>query len=437
MVCVLDRDGNPLMPTERYGKVRRMLKDGRAVVVRSKPFTIRLTYGTTSYTQPVTLGVDAGYSMVGFSAVSRNKELIAGECKLLEGRVERNEERRKYRRQRRGRKRYRAPRFDNRRKPEGRLAPSIQHKLDSHVRLVNLIKTILPVTEVVVEVANFDIQAIKTPGIQGREYQQGEQAGFWNLREYILHRDGHRCQNPECMNKDRTPVLQVHHIRFWKNDKTDRPGNLITLCDKCHRPENHKEDGFLWGWQPALNSFRPETFMTTVRWRLTEQLRARPTFGYVTKDRRIGLKLPKTHANDAFCIAGGTSQTRCPEIRMEQVRRNNRCLRKFYDAQYVDRRTGKYASGQDLNCGRRTRNKNKNGENLRVYRGPKISKGRYQLRTKRYPFQPGDVVLNDGKRYVVQGTQNHGDYVRLRALSKPVRADRLNPVHYGKGLRVV
>ena len=186
-----------------------------------------------------------------------------------------------------------------------------------------------------------------------------------------------------------------------------------------------------------VKSFRPETFMSIVRWRLVNQLGCRYTYGYITKSRRIALKLEKSHANDAFCIAGGTEQTRCAQIRIEQVRRNNRCLRKFYDAQYVDRRTGKYVSGQDLNCGRRTRNKNKNGENLRVYRGPKISNGRYQLRTKRYPYQPGDVILYDCKRYVVQGTQNHGAYVRLRELSKPVRADRLKPLRYGKGLRVL
>ncbi len=438
MVYVLDKDGNPLMPTERHGKVRRMLKDGRAVVVRSNPFTIRLTYKTTPYTQAVNLGVDAGYSMVGFSAVSGDKELIAGECQLLEGQVERNGERRENGRQRRARKRYRAPRFANRRRPEGWLAPSIQHKLDSHLRLIDFIKSLLPVTEVVIEVANFDIQAIKTPGIQGQEYREGEQAGFLHLREYILHRDGHRCQNPDCRNKDPHPVLQVHHIGFGRGDATDRPGNLTTLCDKCHRPENHQEGKFLRGWEPKVKSFRPETFMTTVRWRLTGKLKAQPTYGYLTKGKRIAMKLPKSHANDAFCIAGGTEGTRrCALIRIEQVRRNNRCLRTFYDARYIDRRTGQYASGQDLNCGRRTRNKNKNGENLRVHRGPKISKGRYQLRKKRYPYQPGDIVLYDGKKYVVRGTQNHGDYVRLRDVSKPVRADRLKPVRYGKGLRVV
>jgi len=165
------------MPTERHGKVRRMLKDGRAVMVRAKPFTIRLTYDTSFYAQNVTLGLDSGYSIVGFSAVSEGKELIAGECKLLDGQAERNKERHDNRRQRRSRKRYRAPRFDNRRRAEGWLAPSIQHKLDSHIRLVNLIKSILPVTEVVVEVATFDVQAIKNPGIEGKEYQQGEQTG--------------------------------------------------------------------------------------------------------------------------------------------------------------------------------------------------------------------------------------------------------------------
>jgi len=429
MVCVLGKDGKPLMPTERYGKVRRMLKDGRAVVVRSKLFTIQLTYDTTHYTQPVTLGVDSGYAMVGFSAVSKDKELIAGECELLEGEVERNEERSKYRRQRRSRLRYRAPRFDNRRKPEGWLAPSIQHKLDTHIRIVNLIKSILPVTEVIVEVAN--------SGIQGKEYQQGEQAGFWNLREYILHRDGHKCQNPECHNVAKNPVLQVHHVGFWKGDRTDRPGNLVTLCDKCHRPENHQEGTLLWGWEPEINPFRAETFMTIVRWKLVNQLGGEHTYGYITKSRRIDLGLEKSHANDAFCIAGGSNRIRCAQIQIGQVRRNNRCLRLFYDATYVDRRTGEYVSGQTLNCGRRTRNKNLNRPNLHVYRANKLSKGRYQLRTKRYPYQPGDTVLFQGKKYTVRGSQNHEQYIRLRELSKPVRVDLLKPLRYGKDLRVI
>lgn len=434
MVYVLSHTGKPLMPTKRYGKVRRMLKTGKARVIRAKPFTIQLTHETTTYTQSVTLGIDAGYEAIGFSAVTEKRELISGECQLLTGQVERNKERAMYRRERRNRLKYRKPRFNNRRKPDGWLANSIQHKLDTHIRLVNLIKSLVPVTRVVVEVASFDIQAIKNPGISGKEYQQGEQYGFWNLREYILHRDNYQCQNPDC--KSKTPELQVHHIGYWKGDQTDRPGNLITLCVKCHRPENHKEGRLLWGWEPKVRPFKAETFMTTVRWKMINTLNSDHTYGHITKTKRIDLKLPKSHVNDAFVIAGGTTQARCKPLTITQVRRNNRSLQKFYDAKYIDIRTGKKVSGQELNCGRRTRNRNLNGPNLRIYRGQKLSKGRVQIRRKRYPFQPGDTVIYQGKKYTVKGTQNCGDYVRLAEFSKPVKTTMLKHLYYGKGLRV-
>ncbi len=433
MVYVLSKNGQPLMPTERHGKVRRMLKDGRARVVKAKPFTIQLNYETTNYTQPVTLGVDAGYERVGLSAISAGKELFSAECTLLKGQVERNRERLIYRRQRRNRLRYRAPRFDNRKKPANWLPPSIQHKLDSHLCLVALAKKILPITEVKVEVASFDIQAIKNPGIQGIEYQQGELVGYWNLREYILHRDDHQCQNPSCRNNAKNKVLEIHHIGYWKGDRTDRPGNLITLCDKCHRPENHKEGKFLYGWEPKVKPFKAETFMTIVRWKLVNLLGCKHTYGYITKLRRIELGLGKSHANDAFCIAGGDNQTRCETLYIEQVRRNNRSLAKFYDAKYIDLRTGEIAAGQELNCGRRVRNKNLNGPNLRVYRGPKVTKGRVSVRKRRYPYRFKDIVTYNGRRYMVKGVQNRGDYVKLAGFPKPVKTNLVELVRYGRG----
>ena len=204
------------MPTKRLGKVRRLLKSGKAKVFRYEPFTIQLLYETTEYTQDVTLGVDAGYQTIGFSATTKNEELISGELELLSGMSERLKERAMYRRMRRARKRYRPPRFNNRRRAKGWLAPSIQHKLDSHIRLVDILTSILPVTEIIVEVANFDIQAIKNPSISGIAYQQGQQAGFWNLREYILHRDGHKCQNTNCKNKSKEKILQIHHIVTYR-----------------------------------------------------------------------------------------------------------------------------------------------------------------------------------------------------------------------------
>jgi len=176
--------------------------------------------------------------------------------------------------------------------------------------------------------------------------------------------------------------------------------------------------------------------MTIVRWRLVNTLGSGYTYGYITKSRRIELGLPKSHANDAFAITGGSTQARCKQLQIQQVRRNNRCLQKFYDAKYIDIRTGKKATGQDLNNGRRTRNRDLNEPNLRVFRGKKLSKGRVQIRRKRYPFQPGDTVIYQGKEFTVKGTQNYGAYVRLTGLPKPVKAIDLKHNYYGKGMRV-
>jgi hypothetical protein len=434
-VFVINQHGLPLMPTTPR-KARLLCEVGKAKRVSRTPHTIQLLYGSSGYKQPVTVGIDAGYKTVGFSAVTDKGELLSGELTLLKGMSERLKERAMYRQGRRyqKQKRYRQARFDNRKKPNGWLAPSILHKLNSHLRLVKKIKAILPVTQVVVEVANFDIQAIKSPGITRSEYQEGEQAGFWNLREYILHRDNHECQNLDCRNRAEEKRLQVHHLGYWKQDRSDRPANLITLCTKCHMPANHKPSGFLHGWQPKIKSFRPETFMSTVRWQMVNDIGGVSTYGYLTKSGRIALGLPKTHYQDAFVIAGGAQQVRADPMLMEQRRRNNRSLQKFYDARYLDTRSGEKAHGQELNSGRRTRNKNLNGENLRVYRGVKVSNGRVSIRRRRYACQSGSLVRYKGQIYMAKGIQNHGDYIKLAGLPKPIKTSLISLICSRKGI---
>jgi len=196
MVYVISIDGKPLMPTNN-AKARILLKNGKAKVKSTKPFTIQLLYITTTYTQPITLGIDPGYQNIGFSAVTDKKELISGTVNLLQGISERLAERAMYRNLRRGRLRYRKCR-NKRKKGKGWLAPSIFHKLDSHIRFVEKLKKILPITKVILEVANFDIQKINNPDISGKEYQEGEQYGFQNTRSYVFFRDDYKCQNPNC-----------------------------------------------------------------------------------------------------------------------------------------------------------------------------------------------------------------------------------------------
>lgn len=188
-------------------KARKLLKEGKAKVVRRTPFTIQLTIPTGESKQPITLGVDSGYHHIGLAAVtdSGKKEVYSADVKLRNDIVKLNSERRQYRRFRRYRKTwYRKSRFLNRKKPEGWLAPSIQHKLDSHLKIINKVKEILPISEISVEVAAFDIQKIKNPKLEGVEYQNGVQKGFWNVREYVLYRDGHVCQNCQGQSKSKS-----------------------------------------------------------------------------------------------------------------------------------------------------------------------------------------------------------------------------------------
>ena len=52
-VCVLSNNGERLMPTFRLSKVRRLLKDGKAKIVKHHPFTIQLLYDSKTNTQPI------------------------------------------------------------------------------------------------------------------------------------------------------------------------------------------------------------------------------------------------------------------------------------------------------------------------------------------------------------------------------------------------
>ncbi|MFW9916540.1 MAG: RNA-guided endonuclease IscB [Candidatus Thorarchaeota archaeon] len=433
-VFVQNHQGKPLMPTTPC-KARRLLESEKAQIIRYEPFfTIQLLYGSSGYRQPIKRGIDSGYGTIGFSTVTKTEELVCGEVHLLKGMSNRLSNRRNYRRQRRQRKRYRPPRWKNRRRVEGWLAPSIQHKLDAHFRLLKLSEEILPITSTTIEVANFDIQKIKQPEIAGVAYQQGEQLGFGNVREYILHRDHHTCQNPDCKNRAPQKILQVHHLGYRQGDLSNRPTNLITLCIKCHTPKNHRKIGFLYGWHPKVNGFRAETFMSTVRWRLVNAIGCDHTYGYLTKQQRKAQELPKTHYHDAFIIAGGTTQQRTVPLELTQIRRNNRALQKFYDAKYIDRRTGQKASGQELGSGRRTRNTTLTDENQRQYRGQKVSKGRVSIRRQRYHYQPKDVVSYKGQQYLVKGMQNYGQYIKLDSLPKPVKTALVQPVRWRKRL---
>lgn len=337
MVYVLSQEGQPIMPTENHAKVRVLLKNGKAKVVRRCPFTIKLLYPCKNKTQPISLGVDAGSKHVGLSATmkcehSNAKVLYEADVELRDDIVNLLSIRREQRKSRRWRKtRYRKARFLNRRKSEGWLAPSIQNKIDTHLTVVRKAHEILPITNIVAEVASFDIQKIKDPDISGEEYQQGEQLNFWNVREYVLWRDGHKCQC--CKGRSKDKILNVHHIESRKTGG-DAPNNLITLCESCHHGY-HKGIVELPKSIKRGKSFKDATFMGIMRWAFYNKLKetypsVKMTYGYITKNLRIENGLPKEHYIDARCISGNpqaVSNGVC--YYQKKIRRHNRQLHKM------------------------------------------------------------------------------------------------------------
>lgn len=397
-VYVLNQHDKPLIPCHPT-KARMLLKQGKAKIVQKTPFTIQLLYGSSGYKQPITLGVDSGYKHIGLSAVSKGRELFAGEVELRTDIPKLLQERRQYRRARRYRKWYRKPRFLNRERMDGWLAPSIQNKLNAHIRVIDQVKRILPITQVNVQVASFDIQKIKNPDIQGKDYQNGEQKGFWNTREYVLYRDNHICQY--CKGKSEDKVLEVHHIIPESKGGTDKPDELVTLCRTCHQyiHKNHLEKEIQRKTKP-FKQFKAETFMSMVRWKLIDKLRelgymVSHTYGYITKSSRIKLGLLKSHVNDAFVIAGGDKQQHSSTYyNIKQVRK---CNRKLFKANF-------------------------------------IKGGRKKVNTTReaFGFKRFDKVLYDGVECFILGLRKTG-YFNLRKL----RGEKVSPSANYKKLKLL
>ena len=330
------------MPTERHGKVRHLLKNKQAKIVKKCPFTIQLQYDSDEYLQPITLGVDAGSKTIGLSATTSTKELYAAEVTLRNDIVNLLSTRREFRRTRRNRKtRYRKARFMNRThsKKPGWLAPSVLNKIQTHQNIIDSIMKLLPISKIIVETAAFDIQKIKNPNIESNEYQQGEQLEFWNTREYVLFRDDHECQccHGKCKPGDSDDIkrlrkiLNVHHIESRKTGG-DAPNNLITLCEYCHT-SFHKGVIQLPKTIKRGMKFRDAAFMNTMRWAFYNKLKLRypgkvyMTYGYITKNTRITNNLLKTHYIDARCITNNPKAKPLDKYySLTKLRRHSRSL---------------------------------------------------------------------------------------------------------------
>ena len=418
MVYVLSKTGQPLMPTENHAKVRVLLKQQKAKVVHRCPFTIQLLYDSTDYTQPVFLGIDAGSRHIGVSATTETKVLYEADVTLRNDIVDLLSTRREARRSRRNRKRrYRKPRFNNRTRKNGWLAPSVQQKVDTHLTVVRKVTEILPVSIITVETASFDIQKIKNPDIAGTGYQQGEQLDFWNVREYVLFRDGHTCQC--CKGKSKDPVLNVHHIESRKTGG-NAPNNLITLCGTCHKGY-HKGTVTLPKAIHRGMKFKDATFMGVMRWAFYNRMKetyeplgimVNMTYGYITKNSRIEHNLPKDHFIDARCISGHPDATsngmvfyqkkvRCHNRQIHKQKILKGGIRKRNQAPYLVKgfrlfEKVKYHGKQYFIFGRRS----SGFFDIRTLDGTKVNKGSVSCKKIRSLDMPSSYLTEERKAIV-------------------------------------
>jgi 5-methylcytosine-specific restriction endonuclease McrA len=313
LVYVLNKNRIPLMPCAP-AKARVLLKEGKAKVLRREPFTILLLFGSSGYRQKVVAGMDTGSDTFGCAAVGNEQVLYQSEVAIRQDVTRKLKQRANHRRTRRSRKtRYRPARWRNRAsmRQDGRLVPSLVSKVQSHLRERRFVESILPVTRWKVELASFDIHKITNPSVQGTEYQQGDQKGYYNTKAYVLHRDGYRCRSRQ-QGVQHSKKLHIHHIVFRIRGGSDAPSNLITLCERCH-------DGLHAGeFELHLAGSRSKTKHATqigiIKASLLKVWDFEPVFGYETKFRREqNLKWTKSHFADAVAICCHDKQILNPE----------------------------------------------------------------------------------------------------------------------------
>jgi hypothetical protein len=446
-VYVLSKSGKPLMPTKRFGKVKWLLRTEKAKVVQHKPFTIQLTYESTEFTQPLTLGIDVGSNNIGVSVVRNSGEpVLLAELEtrtkqitdLMEKRALHRHARRRHAREKRKRRAVKSGtvftkkeyliigcekiitcklikpgmiKFANRKRTDKWLTPTCNHLLITHINFINKISAILPITKVVVEYAKFDTHKLSKPDVKGVQYQNGRMKGNTNAQEYVLCRDRHTCK--AC--KKKTDQMHVHHVIWRTNGGSDLPENLLTLCEKCHS-KAHKNQKFntkiVELFEGVKKQFVHSTILNSIMPKFYSWLEANfkevsKVYGYETKNKRREFNLPKDHWMDAYLVSIGNSkpvEISIDPFQFKQFRRHNKAnIKRQEDRKYYigkkkvavnrNKRAGQtFDSLKDL--------VEKEGEQIL---NQIIVKPATRPKRSQKPFGMGDVVKFNNKFYTVKG----------------------------------
>jgi len=318
-VFVLSSDRKPLDPCHP-ARARKLLKKGRAAVLRRYPFTIILKdrAAEESVTHRYRLKIDPGSRVTGLAILCEDTGRLVWAAEMQHRGQEihrRMMERARLRRARRHRKcRYRQPRFDNRRRKEGWLPPSLESRVSNIETWASRLLRYVPITAISVELAKFDTQKLQNPEVSGIEYQRGELYGY-EIKEYLLEKWGHRCAY--CGAED--VPLEVEHIVPKSRGGSDRVSNLTISCRDCNLAKGNKtaaEFGHPEVQEKAKRPLGDAAAVNATRWAIFRRLRAfalpvEVGTGGRTKYNRTRLHLPKAHWTDAACVGASTPDNLC------------------------------------------------------------------------------------------------------------------------------
>lgn len=297
-VFVIDAERKTCLPT-RAARARRLLRDGKAKVIRVMPFTIQLNRAISNPVGRFNVGVDDGAKHVGVAIVNDyTKEVVfQGQIDLRQDVSRKILQRAQYRRTRRTRKlRYRARRFSNRKQMKP--VPSVRQRKDSIVRWLKDMMERINIKKVIVEEGVFDTTSLAAGHkLFGKEFCQSEYEGK-NFRAKVLWRDKYQCQH--CESKY---MLQAHHIKQKKDGGSSRVGNGITLCEKCHKSLHNG----LWQLNIKPKFFQYSMWLMQGKHYLREQIKSLDldieiVFGWMTSLWRKQIRLEKSHFNDAISM---------------------------------------------------------------------------------------------------------------------------------------
>jgi hypothetical protein len=473
MVYVISKDGKPLMPTKRHDRVRILLKQKKACVVQSKPFTIQLLYDSTTYTQDVASAYDTGRTHQSITAIDssttdvlyssvnhcRNKDVpkLMKERKMYRMIRRHNRRRKKIRRAIANHTYFRAPRkvvqpgtkepitakyvkpkqarFSNRKRPKGWLTPTARQLLQTHINYFNKVAKILPIRKVVLEYGKFDMQKLENPDIAGKQYQQGTLYSYNNMREYIIAK-----QEGKCLLCGKRKIEHLHHIVPRSKGGSDTYKNIAGLCGKCHE-KVHKDPkaGTKLAEKAAgtAKEYADPSILNTIMPYLYEYLKSKLgeenveiRYGYETETMRRQLGLSKTHYNDSYALAlmGVGHISRIEKIKPYEYKQYRRHNRSFTDAQ----RDRLYKQDSKIVARNRHKKTEQEEPSLEEYRqeikgtagkkeasraisGLKVYRAAKRMRTpaKDVPITSGSSVLYKGQRFIVKGILHKGQSLLL------------------------